>query len=70
MSSSTASISRLTNRIIQADGKCCPPFLIHAKKPAKSRKILLFPLAIRWNVWYNSKALMCAYSNKEVDFHG
>lgn len=43
---------------------------LFAKIPAKSGKKTLLPLAFRWNVWYNSKALMCAYSNKEVDFHG
>jgi hypothetical protein len=35
-----------------------------------SCKILHLPLAFPFMPCYNSKALMCAYSNKEVDFHG
>ncbi len=33
-------------------------------------KMVKIPLAFAPMLWYNSRALVCAYSNKEVDFHG
>ena len=44
--------------------------MILAKNLEESAKFLLLPLAFPVGLCYNSKALMCAYSNKEVDFHG